>query len=109
MGLGQYLTYLENEKKIKELESENKKILDSIQEAALNNCPFKVGDVIKGKEYVSNKIRAVKIQSLKAIINKNGFISYIASGYPMNLDGSFVKNNNNIRKLYIDEDTLKID
>lgn len=109
MGLEQYLIYLENEKKIKELQLENKKILDSIQESALNNCQFKIGDVIKGREYIGNKIRAVKIQSLKAIINENGFISYIASGYPMNLDGSFVRNNNNTRKICIDEDTLKLD
>lgn len=99
--------YLENQEEIKRLREENENILKDIQEEAILKCPFKLDDVIKGKE-IGDKIRAVKIRRITALIADDGNISYVAFGFPMNLNGSFSSNNYNERKIYIDEQTSKI-
>lgn len=99
--------YLENQEQIKRLKKENEQIIKDIQEEAIRKCPFKFDDVIKGKE-IGDKIRAIKIRRIIASITDDGDISYVAFGFPMNLNGSFTSNNYNERKIYIDEQTSKI-
>lgn len=99
--------YLENRKLIEKLQSENKTILEGIEKEAINNSPFKIDEVIKGKDF-QNKIRAIQIRKLKAHIRDNGTIQIVARGYPMNLDGTYAKNTNSDREIYIDETTKKI-
>lgn len=99
--------YLENSKLIKKLQEENNTLFEVIEKEATSKCPFKIDEVIKGKDF-SDKTRAVQIRKLKAHIKEDGTIQIIAIGYPMNLDGSYTMNTNNDRKIYIDETTSKI-
>lgn len=99
--------YIENQKMISQMREENKKFLEDIQEEAINKCPFKINDVIKGRE-IGDKIRAVEIRELKASIKEDGTFSYVAFGFPRNLDGTYQRNNHATRKIYIDDKTSKI-
>ncbi len=101
--------YLKNRKETEMLQEQNKAFLEDIQQEAIDNCPFQVGDAIKGEERANGKIRAMCIRNLKASIKDDGTFQIVAQGYPMNLDGTHKLGiNHTTRRVYINEKTEKL-
>jgi len=106
MNIEQYLT---NQELISKLKKQNKEFIASIQETEIVNCPFKVGDVVKGAENsLSGGIGAITIGNLSASINNDGSIKMVGRGYRMNLDGSHSRNGSSIKSIILDKDTIKL-
>jgi len=101
--------YLKNQEEIESLQKQNKAFLESVQKEAIDSCPFKIGDTIKGEERGSGKIRAVRAESLKVSIKDDGAFQIVAQGYPMNLNGSHNGRDKwTTKRIYINEKTKKL-
>jgi hypothetical protein len=102
--------YLQNQKEIESLQKQNKAFLKSVQKEAIDSCPFKIGDTIKGEELGSGKIRAVRVERLKVLsIKDDGAFQIVAQGYPMKLNGSHNGRDKwTTRNICINEKTKKL-